>query len=247
MYRFVTDSATQHDETMAFCEANGLDAKKIPDRDSFRINGDVIEYREFVTYGTAGLRANAYRLADEAAHLAGEARACHVHRQPRPQGRPVSVLDTIRAATPTRKAVSMCLDGALQAEWEKVQRSCPTSPTPPPTRSPAAPSTDIADRMDEVRDRFLASVVTFTFAADNLSWGEYLRMQAEHEPREGNALDRIRGYNTETFYPALIRKTCLTVSSADGEPEAVPDDVWDVLLGDGKKPRQPEPSSRSTS
>jgi hypothetical protein len=32
----------------------------------------------------------------------------------------VSVLDTIRAATPTRKAVTMCLDGALQAEWDSA-------------------------------------------------------------------------------------------------------------------------------
>jgi hypothetical protein len=48
-------------------------------------------------------------------------------------------------------------------------------------------------------------------------------------------LDRIRGFNVETFYPALIRKTCVSVSAADGEPEKVPDDVWDVLLGDGKK------------
>jgi hypothetical protein len=77
--------------------------------------------------------------------------------------------------------------------------------------------------------------VTFTFAADGLSWGEYLRLQADHPARDGNPLDRIRGFNVESFYPALIRKTCVTVSAAVAEPEKVPDDVWDTLLGAGDK------------
>lgn len=146
----------------------------------------------------------------------------------------MSVLDTIRAATPTRKAVTMCLDGALQAEWENVQEELNNVDTSSDSLARSAMD-DIAGRMDEVRDRFLASAVTFTFAADGLSWGEYLRLQAEHAPRESNTLDRIRGFNVETFYPALIRATCVTVSAADGEPEAIPDDVWDTLLGASDK------------
>jgi hypothetical protein len=128
----------------------------------------------------------------------------------------------------------MCLDGALQAEWESVQEELSNVDTTHESLAKTAVG-EIADRMDQVRDRFLASAVTFTFAADGLSWGEYLRLQAEHAPREGNTLDRIRGFNVETFYPALIRKTCISVSAPDGEPESVPDDVWDTLLGDGEK------------
>jgi hypothetical protein len=128
----------------------------------------------------------------------------------------------------------MCLDGALQAEWESVQEELSNVDTTHESLAKTAVG-EIADRMDQVRDRFLASAVTFTFAADGLSWGEYLRLQAEHAPREGNTLDRIRGFNVETFYPALIRKTCVSVSAPDGEPEDVPDDVWDTLLGDGDK------------
>jgi hypothetical protein len=134
----------------------------------------------------------------------------------------VSVLDTIRAATPTRKAVTMCLDGALQAEWDAALEELSNVPTQEPVARDAAPSPHLSTTSTQVRDRFLASEVTFLFAADNLSWGEYLRMQAEHEPREGNALDRIRGFNTETFYPALIRKTCLSVSPPTVSPRRSP-------------------------
>jgi hypothetical protein len=43
--------------------------------------------------------------------------------------------------------------------------------------------TAAVDHLDSLRDRVLASEVTFTFAADGLSWGEYLRLQAEHPTR----------------------------------------------------------------
>jgi hypothetical protein len=150
----------------------------------------------------------------------------------------VSALDVIRAATATRKAVTMCLDGALQAEWDKALEALDEAGRKDAdSGSLALPASKAAiDHLDALRDQVVASEVTFVFAADRLSWSGYLRLQAEHSPREGNVLDKFRGFNVETFYPALIRATCATVSSADSEPETVPEDVWDVLLGDGDKP-----------
>jgi hypothetical protein len=150
----------------------------------------------------------------------------------------VSALDTLRAATPTRKAVTMCVDGALQAEWDQaVEALDEAARADANTASLAMPASTAAfEHLDSLADRVAESEVTFTFAADRLAWGEYLRLQAEHKPREGNALDRLRGFNVETFYPALIRATCESVSTRDDEPEAVPDTTWDALLGDGEKP-----------
>ena len=152
----------------------------------------------------------------------------------------MSALDTLRAATPTRKSVTMCLDGALQAEWDAAVdavNEAAKADASEGSLAGAMPATEAAfEHLDELADRVSADEVTFLFAAERLSWGEYLRMQAEHKPREGNLLDRLKGFNVETFYPVLVRATCASVSSAGGDEETVPDDVWDTLLGDGEKP-----------
>ena len=150
----------------------------------------------------------------------------------------MSALDTLRAATPTRKAVTMCLDGALQAEWDAAVAAVDDAAKQDASQgSLAMPASQAAfEHLDELAARVEANEVTFLFAAERLSWGEYLRLQAEHKPREGNLLDRLKGFNVETFYPELVRATCVSVSSTEGEEETVPDDVWDSLLGDGEKP-----------
>jgi hypothetical protein len=75
-----------------------------------------------------------------------------------------------------------------------------------------------------------ASEVTFMF--ERLGPWDDIALRAEHPPRDGNAADRIRGFNLETFFPAFIRASCTSVTSKDSpEPEAVPDDVWEALLG----------------
>jgi hypothetical protein len=134
----------------------------------------------------------------------------------------------------------MCLDGALQAEWDAAVEAiddAARSDAQSESLALTMPASKAAlEHLDGLAARVEANEVTFLFGAESLSWGEYLRMQADHKPREGNVLDRIRGFNVETFYPALVRATCVSVSSAGGEAESVPDDVWDTLLGDGDKP-----------
>ena len=143
----------------------------------------------------------------------------------------MSALDTLRAATPSRKTVTMCVDGALQAEWEAIQQELDEAArSDGQTGSLALPAvTEVVDRLDAIRDRVLASEVTFLF--ERLGPWEEIALRADHPPREGNAVDRMRGFNIETFFPALIRASCVSVGKAGEESEAVPDDVWDALLG----------------
>jgi len=59
-----------------------------------------------------------------------------------------------------------------------------------------------------------------------------IALQAEHPPRDGNLGDRLRGFNSDTFYRALVRRSCLSVTGADeDEVTEIPDAVWDSLLG----------------
>lgn len=141
----------------------------------------------------------------------------------------MSALDTLRAATPARKTVTMCVDGALQAEWEQVQDELQDVDTTSDSLARSAVR-DIADRLDEVRERVMESEVTFLF--ERLGPWEEIALRADHPPRDNNPIDALRGFNVETYYAALVRASCTSVTkrgSDDSEP--VPDDVWDGLLG----------------
>jgi hypothetical protein len=152
----------------------------------------------------------------------------------------VSAVDTLRAATPTRKTVTMCMDGALQAEWERATEELDEAARNDARSSLAdlPATTAVVDRLDEMRDRVQASEVTFLF--ERLGPWEDIALRADHPPREGNPVDRIRGFNIETFFPALVRASCVSVTGKDSpEPEAVPDDVWEALLGSPATEDQP--------
>lgn len=141
----------------------------------------------------------------------------------------MSVLDTLRAATPARTTVTMCVDGSLQAEWENVQEELADVDVNSGSLAKTAVG-EIADRMDEVRARVLASEVTFTF--ERLGPWDEIALRADHPPRDTNPIDRLRGFNVETYYAALIRACCTSVTKrGSDDPEPVPDDVWGGLLG----------------
>lgn len=142
----------------------------------------------------------------------------------------MSVLDTLRAATPARKSVKMCVDGALQAEWEATLDELDQADEDG-SGSLAQPTvTAIVQKLDRLRSRVAASEVTFNF--EKMPWADRLALQAAHPPRDGNMVDRIRGANAETYYPAYIRASVCSVVGADGEEVTeIPDDVWESLLG----------------
>jgi hypothetical protein len=141
----------------------------------------------------------------------------------------VSAVDVLRAATPSTTTVTICMDGAAQAEWDQIQSELQDVDTTSDSLARSAVS-DIADRLDEVRERVKASEVTFMF--ERLGPWEEIALRADHPPRDKNPIDGIRGFNVETYYAALIRATCTSVTKrGSDESEPVPDDVWDGLLG----------------
>lgn len=143
----------------------------------------------------------------------------------------MSVLDTLRHASPARKSVKMCVDGALQAEWDATLDELDHVDLESNGGSLAQPAvTAIAERLDALRDKFRASEVTFHF--EKMPWAQRLSLQADNPPRDGNTADQIRGFNAEAYYPALIKASVVSVVGVDGEEVTdIPDDVWDGLLG----------------
>jgi hypothetical protein len=126
----------------------------------------------------------------------------------------------------------MILDGALYAEWDALLDDYANVENNPDQGSMEKPKhLEIAERMEAIREQVAASEVIFIF--ERVPWSKRLALQAEHPPREGNMADRFRGFNIETFYPALIRASCVAVKGADGDEAEVPEDLWDALLGSG--------------
>jgi hypothetical protein len=138
--------------------------------------------------------------------------------------------------------VSICLDAALEHEWDELQKQLPDAAKtddeaaasladPEGSLADPMPATRVViEKMEALRERMAASQVTFTFS--NIPWTERLELQATHRPRTGNFVDSLRGYNTDTFTRALIQRCCTQVVDEDGDTlTEIPQDVWDSLLG----------------
>lgn len=150
----------------------------------------------------------------------------------------MGVLDKLDTASVGHRDVEIILDAALQAQWDELNRQLDDAITDDSKgvvgegASLAMPATTrVIDEMDEIRERVLASRVTFRM--EPVDWRARLPLQADHPPREGNLIDQVRGYNIETFTPALIRASCVKVVDSDGdEATDIPDEKWLNLLGD---------------
>jgi hypothetical protein len=147
----------------------------------------------------------------------------------------VNALDTMKAASAARRQVTLCLDGALLAEHDELQKAYAQAVFRDQRdgyseKNPGPLTLAAADAMDEVGARMSASEVAFTF--QRLPWAERLALQADHPPRDSNVRDAMEGANTETYMPALVKASCVAVKGDDGETVTdIPDDVWDTVFG----------------
>lgn len=145
----------------------------------------------------------------------------------------MGVLDTLSNAKPVRRGGALIMDGDLMMQWESARARLEEASTQDAKNGSLADlpaTTAVVEEMEALRDRVKASEVWFEFAP--MQWPEYVALQAEHPPRQDNLIDAMRGYNIETFQPVLIRRSCASVTGADGDVETeIPDELWDSLLG----------------
>lgn len=148
------------------------------------------------------------------------------------------VLDAIDVAVnnqqPLERSVKIILRADLALEWRQLQASLDAAARQDEREGSLAkpfPNTErVVERMEEIREAVEASQVEFWFG--RLDWTRRVTLQGEHPPREGNILDLGRGYNLETFIPALIKAAFRRAVAADGTvDEHIDDDRWQALLG----------------
>ncbi|WP_232676672.1 hypothetical protein [Nocardioides sp. R-C-SC26] len=146
----------------------------------------------------------------------------------------MSVLDTMNAATPPCETIKIALDAALQAEYDAAVAGLNAAVDHDARHASLGDQepamTAAVDHADEVRQRWEVSTVTFCFG--KVDQPEYLALRAKHLPREGEAFDRVLGYNILTWPSALIRESCVKTIGYDGsELTEIPVATWDHLLG----------------
>lgn len=148
------------------------------------------------------------------------------------------VLDAIDAAVdnkkPIERSAKLILRADLDIEWRQLQASLDAAARQDERDGSLArpfPNTEqVVERMEEIREAVQSSEVEFWFG--RLDWTKRLALIGQHPPREGNLLDLSRGYNLETFIPALIKAAFRRAVAADGSVDETIDDTrWDALLG----------------
>lgn len=152
----------------------------------------------------------------------------------------MSVLDTIANASPARKSVTLCLEGALQAEWDALSNSLNEAAIEDQFRSlgDIPKTTAVVEGMEALRERMAASEVAFEF--ERMPWQDRVDLQSKHPPRDKHLLDLARGYNTNTFMPELVKRSCVSLTGADGDAVTeIPDGTWETLLGTSEADGQP--------
>lgn len=146
----------------------------------------------------------------------------------------MGVLDKLNAAGAPTGYVKIPLRGDLQAEWDELMSKVQDVALKD-TSLAADGITAHVQKMEALRDEIAASEVAFEFRA--LPWRKRVALQAEHPPRDGVFIDKVRGYNVITFSPALIMASCTAVIDEEGDRlEDIPAETWLHLLGDDDKP-----------
>lgn len=130
------------------------------------------------------------------------------------------VTELIASAALPERTVSLCVRGDLVAEVERLERELAALRAGSDTRlSGNAEARKIATRIEDLREQMQSATVEFTMRA--MRRRDFQKFLAAHPPREGNAVDRAVGFNTETYIEGLVRECIVT-------PE-ITDEQWDTL------------------
>ncbi|HEY9414675.1 MAG TPA: hypothetical protein VIQ30_07955 [Pseudonocardia sp.] len=118
------------------------------------------------------------------------------------------------------KTVPICLRGDLTAEFENLDQQLEEALRTPATSLEGDGSAAIAEQIEALRAEMQAHTYRFRLRAmPHPRWREFC---AEHPPRKDDdekidERDRLLGVNTETFWPALVRRSVVDPELSDTE------------------------------
>ena len=149
--------------------------------------------------------------------------------------------DLIRSGdTLPETTVPLCLNGALQAEYEQAQRDLDKAEDDADTRRARGrrladedPHRARKDRLAELSEQMQPYVLPLRLRA--LSRPKFRALRSEHPPRQDDDgkvmdVDLAVGVNIETFFDALVRACIVGSAEDDGTVEPIADADLTMLL-----------------
>lgn len=140
----------------------------------------------------------------------------------------------IRDARLPEATVAVCLHADLVAEVEAAERELAQEQARPRTSlGDGGRAREIAERIEALRRQMMEYTVEFRLRA--MTRPQWRAFVAEHPPRKADdgsvdERDKYIGVNTDTFFPALIRRSVVS-------PE-LDDEDWRLLLDERLTDRQ---------
>lgn len=150
---------------------------------------------------------------------------------PRAVVRVADIRAMVMGSKPREDHVSVCLDADLDAELRALQSELVQAQQADEQSFSGGQARGVLRAMEQLRERVAEQSIILHLRA--MPWTAALRLEAEHPPREGNKADQAVGHNQETYYPALVQRTCYKVTHQDGTELDAADlgaDWWEALF-----------------
>jgi len=145
-------------------------------------------------------------------------------------------------ATPQTKVVPICLRGKLVEQFEALEeqlQDISRVELSAPSLASGGRKRELAEQIEALRREMLAKSIPFHLQA--MGRTEWNKLVDLHPPRPDNDVDRLRGFNEEEFFPALIRASVasptltearwtklLDVQLSPGQFEALAGAAWEL-------------------
>lgn len=140
----------------------------------------------------------------------------------------------LKGARLPERTVEVCLRGDLVAEFEELERQYRAELNKPSTSlADGGNAVELGERMETVRADMAGEMLTLRLRAlPRRRWSELI---AEHPVRIGddgtpNAEDENFGYNSDTFFEALIRESICDPQLSDENWQALDDVLTDSVF-----------------
>lgn len=115
----------------------------------------------------------------------------------------------LNSARLPESTVTVCLRGDLQAEWERLNAKLAELRAAPGRKmTDNAEASDVAARIREIEGQMKGATLELTLRA--LPRRDWLRLLRDHPPRKSDEGDKALGFNTETFFDALIPRSIVS-------------------------------------
>lgn len=125
--------------------------------------------------------------------------------------------ELIAQASRPKVAVTLCLNGDLQAQWEQadaeLRRAKDHARRADASLSDGADIDDLQARFDDLEEQLRSHELTVTM--QGLRRVDWDKLVQDHPPTEGDKVHQVLGYNHTTFFPDLVAACIVDLSEQD--------------------------------